>query len=82
MMSVADWRKRALDCLEAARLSSDQNGQLGWRSLADAWLQSAEWGERERLAGRSDEMRVVGPVTVAPAVASGERLRRILALRK
>jgi hypothetical protein len=87
MMSVADWRKRAIDCKEAARLAPDQDGQTGWRALSDAWLLSAEWRDRERLSGNRDEMQLVVPalpVTSYPdrtsAADSGERLRSLLAL--
>jgi hypothetical protein len=79
MMSVADWRKRAHDCLAASRLASDRDGQLGWLVLADAWLKCAEWRDREKI-GR-DETPVAGLHTAtAPhdgtsAVENRERLR-------
>ena len=59
MMTVAEWRKRAHDCLAASRLTSDRDGQLGWLALSDAWLKCAEWRDREKLG--HNETPVAGP---------------------
>lgn len=86
MMTVAAWRKRAHDCMAAARLAPDEDGQLGWQRLSNTWLMCAEWADREKLSGKSTEMRVVGPVGKAAdparssAFQSGELLRSRLAL--
>jgi hypothetical protein len=84
MMTVADWRKRAHDCMTASRLAADRDGQLGWQALSDAWLKCAEWRDREKLTPK--ETPVAQPYTptaspnVARAVENGERLRTRLAL--
>lgn len=82
MMTVAEWRKRAHDCMTASRLAPDREGQLGWQALSDAWLAVAEWRDREKISG--SERRVVEPFIETAGANSasehGEQLRARLAL--
>ena len=78
-MTVADWRKRAYDCLAASKLASDRDGQLGWLVLSEAWLKCAEWRDREKI-GRNETL-IAGLHTATArhdgtsAVENRERLR-------
>jgi len=86
MMTVADCRKRAHDCMAAARLASDRVGQLHWQQLSDDWLAFPE----QRGPGKSSDNETpgaaAGPVTSIAdlnrinVIEAGERLRARLAL--
>jgi hypothetical protein len=84
MMTVADWRKRAHDCMEASRQAPSREGQIQWQALSEAWLKCAE--QRDRVNSRRKALTVFEHVaaTVVPirasAVAHGEWLRARLAL--
>src|ERR1700675_3919250 len=53
MMTVAEWRKRAQDCITASRLASDKDAQLQWLALSDVWLKCSEWREREKFSDQA-----------------------------
>ena len=84
MMTVADWRKRAHDCMAASKLASDRDGQLGWQMLSEAWLKCAEWRDRENIGGNgrpaAGPHTVIAPSNATRAAENGERLRTRLAL--
>src|ERR1700675_3456858 len=62
MMTVAEWRKRAQDCITASRLASDKDAQLQWLALSDVWLKCSEWREREKFSDQATRaMRPVIP---------------------
>src|SRR5271155_1595705 len=62
MMTVADCRKRAHDCIAAARLTSDRDGQLHWQRLSDAWLMFAEHLGRGKSSYNETPVAAAGPV--------------------
>jgi len=91
MMTVAEWRKRAHDCMTASRLASDRNGQSGWQALSDAWVLVADWRDREQrghkeLSVSDNAMPIASPNTAVASpigtsvVENAERLRARLAL--
>jgi len=70
--------------MAASEQISSLNGQLGWLALSYAWLQYADWRDREKF--ESNETRIVGPVAVTAErdrtkiMEYGERLRAMLSL--
>jgi hypothetical protein len=86
MMTVADCRKRAHDCMVAAGLASDRDGQLQWQELSNDWLAFAELFGRGKSSDNETPVAAAGPVTSitdanrARVIKGGERLRARLAL--
>lgn len=84
MMSVADWRKRAYDCMMAAERAPNSDERVRWLALSNAWLECADWRDREKF--EDNEPRIAVPVTVTAerdrpsATEYGERLRARLSL--
>ena len=85
-MSVADFQKRAHDCMVAARLAADRDGQFQWQVLSEAWLMFAGLLGRAKSSSNEKPVAVAGPVTVigdrkrTSVIENGERLRARLAL--
>ena len=44
MMSAEDYRMRANECAEWARIATTEQVRAGWQELADAWTQLAKQG--------------------------------------
>jgi hypothetical protein len=84
MMTVADWRRRAQECMAKSKLASDRESRLQWQELSGDWLRYAERYERLKFGGSATP--VTEPVAAAArqdgmsAVDDGERLRARLAL--
>jgi hypothetical protein len=47
MLTVADYRKRADDCMSEAERASDQDGKFQWRVLGDLWRMLAQQSDGE-----------------------------------
>jgi hypothetical protein len=86
MMSVADCRKRARDCMAAAQRASDRVEQLHWQQLSNDWLALTELFGRGKSDNNETLVAAAGPVTAYTApnntsvIEGGERLRARLAL--
>jgi hypothetical protein len=78
MLSVADCRKRARDCMVEAELATDRDGQFQWRVLADLWLMFAEQSYRGECG--HNETQNANAVVRNSVVEDGERLRARLDL--
>ena len=78
MLSVADYRKRAHDCMVEAELATDRDGQFQWRVLADLWLMFAEQFYRGE-SGHNETQNVDATVRIG-VIEDGERLRARLDL--
>jgi hypothetical protein len=80
-MTVADWRQRAHDCMEASRIASNPQARLQWLILCESWHKFAD------LRERAQSIFIEKPTVTATAdradsavVASGNRLRARLML--
>jgi hypothetical protein len=54
MMSPEDCKRRSVECLAAAKLCSEGQGQQAWKQLSDLWVAWSDtlgiMGEHERLS--------------------------------
>jgi hypothetical protein len=77
MLSMADSRKRADDCMMKAACASDRDGHFQWQVLADLWLMYAERVDRGKPGHETPAPVATGKTSV---IESGERLRAQLHL--
>jgi hypothetical protein len=78
MLTVADYRKRAHDCMVKAELATDRDGQFQWQVLADLWLMFAEQFDRG-VSGYNETQNSNAAVRTS-VTEDGERLRARLDL--
>jgi hypothetical protein len=81
MMTTADWRKRAHDCMAASLLATDRDGQLQWQALSEAWLKCAELRDHGK-SSRNETLLAdsVAATDLTKAIGHADRLRARLAL--
>lgn len=77
VLTVADYRKRADECLVKADLASDRDGKFQWWVLADLWRISAEQSDRRKFGSNKTPDAAANKTG---AIEDGERLRARLDL--